>query len=665
VPRLLANSEVEGGETLWTPDGKAGRIEGASHANGGIPVNMEEGTRIFSEKLKDPDTKKSWGKIAAKYSTDKLIPAIEKEEDPLRKSSMQLEAYLKNKKLEETFAKQEQLKLGGFYGDDIMIRSQQNHLEKELGGVYKFGTEGEATAAKLKVEGETKEQFKQRMFREANNQDEPQVVPYSRDQPFIASSLDNPNTSFTHTSPMVSGRPVVSFNDPIDEAEFNTRTNNEHSQDRPSPTLDIRDTEAKRAYYQDWRGYAPDVTDADYANANDLGLNIIRDKISKGFRSAEPDIANHFSQTSPVSLEGGEWLEQNNLLPKKGTSLYEKLEKAGNIKDGHFITGLYNNKKLDVDLNKEFNEYIQSLPEDKKYLYGNHNAIGNLANARMPDILTFDAESPSVAEALAKEKGWTKVGNSYVTKEGVYQKPKFPLKEVSTYTAPATVPADKVAAATVAAVTEPANTANKIVAKQTVNPEVSINGWIPDTYGRTPLNYFNTEAQTINPRHLNVQDDINQIDRSTRTVESNLGDRSTGSIANALQAQINAMNAKNQVFSRKNQYDKEADQNAQQFNAGQRAETNERNRGSWFSMLENPIRTREEAITRQKMTDSRAAQERGEKYQKDLTTLKDIATRQGVLSTPEMLQLYASLSPEQRKSILGSKGGLDLTKLFG
>jgi len=46
------NAELELEETFQTPDGTVGRVDGPSHDNGGIEVNLPEGTKIFSDRLK-------------------------------------------------------------------------------------------------------------------------------------------------------------------------------------------------------------------------------------------------------------------------------------------------------------------------------------------------------------------------------------------------------------------------------------------------------------------------------------------------------------------------------------------------------------------------------------------------------------------------------------
>lgn len=71
VPRSMANIEAEGGETVYGDlDGDGGlehmKITGPRHSNGGVPLNVPEGSFIFSDtrkmKIKDPEILKLFGK---------------------------------------------------------------------------------------------------------------------------------------------------------------------------------------------------------------------------------------------------------------------------------------------------------------------------------------------------------------------------------------------------------------------------------------------------------------------------------------------------------------------------------------------------------------------------------------------------------------------------
>jgi len=129
----------------------------------------------------------------------------------------------------------------------------------------------------------------------------------------------------------------------------------------------------------------------------------------------------------------------------------------------------------------------------------------------------------------------------------------------------------------------------------------NINMGIPLPYNEktTPLNYYKIQPEFIDPRYLNVQPQLNDITRGVRTVQNNLGDRSTSSVGNSLQAQINAYGQENQVYGNKYNYDKGQDSQAQQFNAQAKMTTDQYNQNSWYNQLEDPIRARSSAKNKQ------------------------------------------------------------------
>jgi hypothetical protein len=129
----------------------------------------------------------------------------------------------------------------------------------------------------------------------------------------------------------------------------------------------------------------------------------------------------------------------------------------------------------------------------------------------------------------------------------------------------------------------------------------NFNMGIPLPYNEktTPLNYYKVQPEYIDPRYLNVQPQLNDITRGVRTVQNNLGDRSTASVGNSLQAQINAYGQQDQVYGNKYNYDKGQDSQAQQFNAQAKMNTDQYNQNSWYNQLEDPIRARSSAKNKQ------------------------------------------------------------------
>lgn len=106
-----ANAEIEKQEMFRTPDGETVQVDGKSHEQGGIPVNIPAGTEIFSDRLKMPGTKKTFAKLAAKYKTNKEDKVLDDEKSSaLAKHTADLVKSIKHNKLDEIFSTQETLK---------------------------------------------------------------------------------------------------------------------------------------------------------------------------------------------------------------------------------------------------------------------------------------------------------------------------------------------------------------------------------------------------------------------------------------------------------------------------------------------------------------------------------------------------------------------------
>lgn len=153
-----ANAEVEKQEVMRAPDGSTQQVNGPSHAQGGVPVNIPDQTQIFSDRLKDPETKKTFAKLASVYKPDKNNKIAE---DPKSTTTSiatnKLIADLKQRKLSEIFNAQESLKKSKVaeyakkMGVDLsslvkpqqderepVDNSQEETQEHAYGGVQKF-----------------------------------------------------------------------------------------------------------------------------------------------------------------------------------------------------------------------------------------------------------------------------------------------------------------------------------------------------------------------------------------------------------------------------------------------------------------------------------------------------------------------------------------------
>ena len=156
-----ANVEVEGNETVSTPDGLTGMMHGPSHKNGGIPAKLPQGTKVFSHKLKIPKTKSStkkhsrkddgglhtspaegvigdefgknnqgkpWAKIADRYATEDETKVLEDpNSDHIQKKSAEFVIGLKNQMTDKLFHAQETAKIDGVYGKAIQKKTLKDY----------------------------------------------------------------------------------------------------------------------------------------------------------------------------------------------------------------------------------------------------------------------------------------------------------------------------------------------------------------------------------------------------------------------------------------------------------------------------------------------------------------------------------------------------------
>jgi hypothetical protein len=67
IPNMEPNVEVEGGEVLQGKDKSLAKVIGPKHKMGGVPLMMENGGRVFSDKIINPDTGRTFAEDAERY----------------------------------------------------------------------------------------------------------------------------------------------------------------------------------------------------------------------------------------------------------------------------------------------------------------------------------------------------------------------------------------------------------------------------------------------------------------------------------------------------------------------------------------------------------------------------------------------------------------------
>lgn len=138
------NAEVEGGEVIITPDGESTNMSGASHAQGGMNVNLPTGSMIFSDKVKVGK-----GKTAAdmvRPFTKRINDAnevIQGESTRLAKNTSKLKLNRYYKKAIDAFNKQESKKYqgGGWHAPLKLDYIEKNHPMAKWVWPFPKGTE--------------------------------------------------------------------------------------------------------------------------------------------------------------------------------------------------------------------------------------------------------------------------------------------------------------------------------------------------------------------------------------------------------------------------------------------------------------------------------------------------------------------------------------------
>ncbi len=160
VNNYSPNAELEKKEVFQTPNGQIDNVNGSSHENGGVDVNIPEGTQILSDRLKMPGTKKTFSDLGKQYVTSKEDKVLSDDKvSSTKKSTAELIKGIKNQKLQELFNAQESLKQSKVqnYAKKLGLVSDENP-EYLGGGIHiKKSHEGRFTAYKERT-GKTTEE---------------------------------------------------------------------------------------------------------------------------------------------------------------------------------------------------------------------------------------------------------------------------------------------------------------------------------------------------------------------------------------------------------------------------------------------------------------------------------------------------------------------------
>jgi hypothetical protein len=139
VPESIQNAEIEEGETVLDPSGVLLSAKGKKHSEGGIPVNLDPGTKVFSEYLEVPQEvlkainykgKKgvSFADVSKKYKTDPYFKMLE---DP---DADKFEVNHATLKLNNNMAMLETL-----FQSQEMVKEESGKGKMKLGKTYQMG----------------------------------------------------------------------------------------------------------------------------------------------------------------------------------------------------------------------------------------------------------------------------------------------------------------------------------------------------------------------------------------------------------------------------------------------------------------------------------------------------------------------------------------------
>lgn len=138
------NAEVEKQENIITPNGDFGQFNGPSHEQGGIPTNLPEGTKVFSDRLKMPKTGKTFAQLNKANNTTKEDKILEDtKSNSVAKATASLMKLAKEKSSNELFTAQEALK-----------QSKLNNYTKRLGGIQQYPDGGKVDAQGFPIDAQ-------------------------------------------------------------------------------------------------------------------------------------------------------------------------------------------------------------------------------------------------------------------------------------------------------------------------------------------------------------------------------------------------------------------------------------------------------------------------------------------------------------------------------
>jgi len=517
------NIEAEKGEMVKTPEGFAQTLQGKTHEEGGIPLNLQPETKIFSDHLKDPITKKTYSKLAKPFETKKDFDRMNsKKGDDIQKKTSELMISFKNQKSDEIFAQQEEDKIFGRHGAKIQLETIQNQ------------------------------------------------------QPMAKYGMELPKAQGGEYVPKEAFEIVKNFQDSPTYKYINDAKNLTEGKKRLKEQLELN------------KSLTPEISKKIDASKSFQELNPIAGVLQQGTYNLHPEAASHYGLNIAPTRKGLQYLVDKKIVNpqeypsffKNGKPIIGSMKDYPDTKEAQKLKSIIESKVKGTDIEKE---YAKTNYQDTEWYYRN------------PEFKDFKFKSKGDYDNYTEQNKTNKFGDYFFSgTEGLYLKPSYPQDPQINQQTPQDTKIEY----------------RDRIKNQYLQPNIEANmnipAYLPNNYGRSPLNFYDLNPEFIDPRYLDIQPQLNQVSRGQRAFQNNLGSRTSSDMSNLLQSQVNAYNQNQNIYGQKYNYDRQQDATAQQFNAQAVMNTDKYNQSAWYNQLEDPIRRRESILDTQIRTDDQA-----------------------------------------------------------
>lgn len=519
------NIEAESGEMVKTPEGFSQTLQGKTHEEGGIPLNLKPETKIFSDHLKDPITKKTYSKLAKPFETKKDFDRMNsKKGDDIQKKTSELMISFKDQKLDELFDIQEMDKISGKHGAKIQLETIQSQ------------------------------------------------------QPMAKYGMKLPKAKGGEYVPREAFEIVKNFQDSPTYKYINDAKNLNEGKKRLKEQLELN------------KSLTPEIIKQIETAKTFQELNPIAGVLQQGTYNLHPEAASHYGLNIAPTRKGLQYLVDKKLVNpqdypsffKNGKPAIGSMRDYPDTKEAQKLKALIESKVKGTDFEKD---YAKTNYQDTEWYYRN------------PEFKDFKFRSKADYDNYVEQNKSNKFGEHFFSgTEGLYLNPSYPQDPQNPQTPQ-----------------EPKIEYRDRIKNQYLQPNIEANmnipAYLPNNYGRLPLNFYDLNPEFIDPRYLDIQPQLNQVSRGQRAFQNNLGSRTSSDMSNLLQSQVNAYNQNQNIYGQKYNYDRQQDATAQQFNAQAVMNTDKYNQSAWYNQLEDPIRRREGALSTQELKDSITSQE--------------------------------------------------------